>query len=182
MSRKYKFKDQSRPYFISFAVVYWIDVFTRNQYREEMLESLKYCQQNKGLIIHAWCIMTNHVHLIIGTKGNKMEDIVRDFKSYTSRKMREAIQNNPSESRKEWMLWLMKRAGTKNKNNNGWQFWQQHNQPIELWDNYMIDQKLDYLHNNPVKEGFVSNPEDYVFSSAKDYTGQKGLLDVYLLE
>ena len=69
MSRKYKFLDQSKLYFVSFATVHWIDIFTRELYKTILLDSLKFCQANKGLEIFAWCIMTNHVHLIIGTKG-----------------------------------------------------------------------------------------------------------------
>jgi hypothetical protein len=77
---------------------------------------------------------------------------------------------------------MMERAGKKNGNNNKFQFWQQDNHPIELWDNYMMQQKLDYIHNNPVSSGFVLNPEDYLYSSAKDYTGEKGLIEIKLIE
>ncbi|UII26427.1 transposase [Fulvivirga maritima] len=139
MSRKYKFRDQERLYFVSFATVYWIDLFVRPEYNEVLLESLRFCQTAKGLKIFAWCIMTSHVHLIIGTSDQPMEDILRDFKSYTSRKLRSEIEKHPTESRKEWILWMMKRAGEKNGNNNLWQLWQQHNQPIELSNNKMMD-------------------------------------------
>ena len=182
MSTKYKIRDQQKLYFVSFAVVYWLDVFIRNEYKTILLDSLKYCQKAKGLEIYAWCIMTSHVHLIIGTTGNKMEDILRDFKSFTSRSLKTAIQEHPAESRREWMLWLMERAGKKNSNNNDYQFWQQDNHPIELWDNYMMDQKLEYLHMNPVLSGFVDRPEAYVYSSARDYAGEKGLLDILLIQ
>lgn len=182
MSSKYKFKNPDGIYFISFAVVYWIDVFIRNEYKNIFLESLKYCQQNKGLKVHAWVIMTSHVHLIISASDNKLEDIVRDFKSFSSRKLKEAIQDNPQESRKEWMLWMMERAGKKNSNNGNWQFWQQDNHPIELWDNYMQEQKLNYLHQNPVEAGFVARAEDYCYSSANDYCDEKGLLDIVKIE
>lgn len=126
--------------------------------------------------------MTSHVHLIIGTNGNKMENILRDFKSHTSRELKKAIKLNPKESRKEWLLWMMERAGKKNGNNKDFQLWQQDNHPIELWDNYMMEQKLEYLHQNPVVSGFVAKAEDYVYSSAIDYSGQKGLLDIKFLE
>ena len=79
------------------------------------------------------------------------------------------------------MLWLMERAGKKNSNNNDYQFWQQDNHPIELWDNYMMDQKLEYLHMNPVLSGFVDRPEAYVYSSARNYAGEKGLLDIQFI-
>ena len=126
--------------------------------------------------------MTSHVHLIIGTTDKKMEDILRDFKSYTSGQLRKAISENQQESRREWLLWMMQRAGKKNINNNGFQFWQQDNHPIELWDNYMKEQKLNYLHQNPVMSGFVSKAEDYLYSSAIDYCGEKGLLDIKIMD
>ncbi len=184
MSRKYKFRDNDKLYFVSFATVYWIDVFIRDEYRHLLLDSLRHCQEKKGLEVYAWCLMTSHVHLIIGSQGEKMQDILRDFKSFTSRQMRQAIQEHPQESRREWMLWMMERAGRKNSNNqkSGFQFWQQHNQPIELFSNHVMQQKLDYVHRNPVEAGFVSAPEDYVYSSARDYAGEKGLLDIILIE
>ena len=80
MSTKYKFTEQDKLYFISFTVVYWIDLFTRNEYKTILLNSWKYCQAHKGLEIYAWCIMTNHVHMIIGTRENKLEHIMRDMK------------------------------------------------------------------------------------------------------
>lgn len=181
MSTKYKVRNQEKLYFISFAVVYWIDVFIRNEYKNLFLDSVRCCQRNKGLEVYAWCIMTSHVHMIIGTKDQNIEDIIRDLKSYTSRTIREAITNNPQESRKEWLLWMMKRAGIKNNNNQDYQFWQQSYHPIELWDNYMKEQKLEYLHQNPVGAGFVDSAESYLYSSARDYAGENGLLPVLFL-
>jgi len=182
MSTKYKIRDQEKLHFVSFAVVDWIDVFIRNEYKDILIDSLSYCQKNKGLEIYAWCIMTSHVHLIIGTHGKNIEDILRDFKSFTSRSLKDAMRENPVESRKEWILSMMEDAGKKNSNNNDFQFWQQDNHPIELWDNYMMEQKLEYIHMNPVVAGFVSAPEDYVYSSARDYAGEKGLLEIILIE
>ena len=107
---------------------------------------------------------------------------MRDFKSYTSGQMKSLIKNNPVESRREWMLWMMERAGKKNSNNNDWQFWQQDNHPIELNNESILRQKLNYLHNNPVEAGFVIKAEEYLYSSAVNYYGGKGLLDVNVLE
>ena len=180
MSRKYKFRDNEKLYFVSFSVVYWMDVFIRNDYREIILDSLRHYQEKKGLEVYAYCIMTSHVHLIIGSNQDKMEGIMRDMKSYCSGKLKITIKENPQESRKAWLVWMMERAGIKNKNNNGFQFWQQHNQPIELFDNEIMQQKLDYIHNNPVEAGFVWEPEGYKYSSAIDYAGGKGLLDILI--
>ncbi len=183
MGRKYKIQDQEKFYFVTFTIVYWLDVFIRQEYRNIFIESIKYCQKEKGLLVGAYCIMTSHVHLALGTKGDeKLEDIIRDLKSYTSRHIRKYMENNPQESRKEWMMWMMKRAGDKNSNNKDFQFWQQHNHPIELSSNEITQQRIDYIHNNPVEAGFVDNSAAWLSSSARYYEDIKGEIEVYYLE
>jgi putative transposase len=118
--------------------------------------------------------------MIIATEYKRLEDIMRDLKGYTSRMLLKAIEENPQESRREWMLLMMKRAGQKNSNNEKYQLWQQHNQPIVLHNADIFEQKLNYIHQNPVEEEFVKNPEDYLYSSAKDYADEKGLVMVTL--
>ncbi|MBB4035914.1 REP element-mobilizing transposase RayT [Dysgonomonas hofstadii] len=176
MSRRYKFHNPDGLYFVSFAVKEWIDVFTRNEYKNIIVNSLSFCQKHKGLELFAWCIMTNHVHLIVrAMEGHLLQNILRDFKGFTSREILKAIRNNPQESRKEWLL-------EKFKDIDGNCFWATGNHPIELWNNEVIHQKLDYLHNNPVEESFVFRAEDYVYSSAVDYSGEKGLINVIVIE
>ena len=182
MSTKYKIRNQEALHFISFATVEWIDVFTRPIYKEVIVESLKYCQQNKGMILYAWFLMTNHVHMILSSDGsNKQEDIIRDFKKFTSKRCLELIESNSIESRKNWMLWIFKSAGSINSNNTTYQFWRQDNHPIELDSNKLMDQKLEYIHNNPVEEGIVDVPEEYLYSSARNYAGRLGLIEVELI-
>ncbi len=181
MSRKYKFRDQDKLYLVSFSVINWIDVFVRTEYKEILLDSFRFCQKEKGLEIYAWCIMTSHVHLIIGSQKNNLEDIMRDFKSHTSRALKKEIANHPKESRREWMLKMMQIMGTQNSNNKFFQFWQQNNHPLVLDNNKIIDNTLEYIHNNPIAAGFVDRQEDYVYSSARDYIGLKGKLDVLLI-
>lgn len=182
MGRKYRIHDQSQVYFVTFTVVRWIDVFTRDEYRQIIVDSIKYCQEHKGLEVYAWVIMTNHVHMIIGTNSiNKLEDIIRDLKRHTSKYMRTAIDSNPLESRKDWLLYLMERAGKHNPNNHDWQLWQQHNHPIELSTHEITLQRLHYLHDNPVKVGFVPEPHYWQWSSAFDYNGGKGPIDLIFI-
>ncbi|MFZ7117180.1 MAG: transposase, partial [Bacteroidota bacterium] len=111
-----------------------------------------------------------------------LPDIMRDLKKFTAYKNIGAIMESPQESRREWMFKLFKQAGENNSNNTNWQFWQQDNHPIELTDATMQEQRLNYIHENPVRAGFVYKAEDYVYSSACDYGGTKGLLDLLLLE
>jgi DNA modification methylase len=121
--------------------------------------------------------------MIIGRHGDpNLEHIIRDIKKFTSVKIIEAIRNNPQESRKELFLWLFERAGKRNNNNTNFQFWQQNNQPVELRSNEFIDQKLHYIHNNPVEAGIVLSPEEYLYSSAINYANRpEKLLDVILI-
>lgn len=183
MSRKYKIRDQGALYFVTFTVIHWLDVFIRREYRDIFLESIRFCQKNKGLEVCAYCIMSSHVHMIIGRNGDpKLEHIIRDIKKFTSVQIIEAIKGNPRESRKELLLWLFERAGKRNPNNTTYQFWQQHSHPVELVSERIVYQKLDYIHNNPVKAGIVLSPEDYYYSSAVNYAGfREKLLDVILI-
>lgn len=164
-------------YFVTYGIVGWIDLFTRDEYRKIILDSLTHCSDKKGLEVYAWCIITNHVHLIIGTHDKPMEDILRDHKRHTSEQLIKLIKTNTYESRKEWMLNLFSKYASKNSNNSHHQIWQQHNKPIELYTPDVIFKYLDYTHNNPVTAGFVAEPESWVYSSAIDYSGKKGLLD-----
>jgi len=100
-----------------------------------------------------------------------------DLKRFTSREIIKAIIDNPNESRKEWLLEQFKQAAAQTSNVNKYQFWRHDNKPIELWSNKVIAQKINYIHNNPVKAGLVYRPEDYVYSSDRDYSGKKGLLN-----
>ena len=180
----YKIRNQQAIHFITFAVINWIDVFTRKEYKDIILDSLRHCKKEKGLSIYSWVIMSNHIHFILSAKeGYELSNILRDFKKYSSDKVIKAIEQNTEESRKDWMLKLFKLAGKKNPRNSCYQFWQQDNHPIELNSNYLVDQKLEYIHNNPVKAGIVEKAEDYLYSSAIDYyTGKKGLLEIEFLE
>ena len=168
------------PHFITCTVINWIDVFSREQYKEIIIESLKYCTATKGLNLHAWVIMSNHLHLIVSAKGEeKLADIIRDFKKYTSKQIIQAIEESQIESRREWMIYMFKRAGSNNENNKVYQFWVQDNHPIALMNVGMSDQKLEYLHQNPVRSGYVWSANEYKYSSSIDYsTEQEGLLPI----
>jgi REP element-mobilizing transposase RayT len=184
MSTKYKFSNPDGIYFVSFATIGWIDVFTRQIYRDVFLESLVYCRKEKGLNIHAWVVMCNHIHLIISAKGGaSLSDAMRDLKKFTSFKILKEIKDNPSESRRDWMLYLFAKAGKENSNNTNYQFWRQDNQPIELdFHSNMFEQRLNYIHNNPVEAGLVEKAEDYLYSSAEDNQEGKGLIEMDVLQ
>ncbi len=177
MSRNYKFHNPLGLYSVSFAVVNWLDVFTRNEYKNIIVESLGYCKEQKGMEIISWCIMTNHIHLIYRSIENeKPEALLGDFKRFTSKVLVKAIQESIKESRKEFLLDQFKKSASKTSNVKNYQFWRHDNKPIELWSNKVIAEKVNYIHNNPVEAGLVFKAEDYVYSSAIDYSGEQGLL------
>ncbi len=171
-------------YFLTFTVIDWVDVFTRKEYKLEIVDSMNYCVQEKGLIIYAWVIMSNHVHVIWQAKeGFQLSPIIRDFKKFIAKKIISLIENE-NESRKVWMLKKFEFAGKRLKRISKYKFWKDDNHAIFLdpfWPE-MIDQKLDYIHNNPVKAMLVDEPYHYIFSSAIDYYGDKGLVEIELLK
>lgn len=178
MSRKYKFHNKQGLYFVSFATVYWIDVFTRQLYFDVLSDSVIYCRVHKGMELYCYCFMPSHVHFIFRSANEQPMELLQDFKRYTSKKVIEAIENNPQESRKEWLLWMFKRAGKKRGNISKHQFWQHHNKPIELWSEKVIKQKIDYIHNNPIESGFVTNAVDWKYSSARNYQDDNTILEI----
>ena len=182
MSEKYKIRDTERAYFITTTVVGWIDVFTRPNQKNLIVNSLKYCSEKKGLVIFAWCLMSNHLHIICRAEGNKsLSDILRDFKTFTSKRIVEQIMEEP-ESRREWMLEYFSKACSHLKREQKYKVWQDGYHPEEVFSSGFLYEKLEYIHNNPVKEMIVENAWDYLYSSARNYADMDGLLDVFVLD
>jgi putative transposase len=170
-------------YFLTLTVIDWIDVFTRPIYKHFLLDSLKYCQGTKGLEIYAWCLMSNHIHLIAGVKEgskNTLSDILRDFKKHTNKKILAEIETG-YESRKKWMLNQFEFAGRYNSKIKDYKFWQDGNEAKEIHTSEFLQQKVDYIHMNPVVSDIVDEPHYYRYSSAIDYSGGRGLLNVILI-
>ena len=177
MPTGYQINDQSRAYFLTFQVVFWIDLFTRQKYREIIVDSLKFCQKEKGLEIFAWVIMSNHIHIIARSKINDLSGTIRDFKKFTSKAIIDKVSES-GESRREWMLRLFRHAAKRQNKSGTYQVWTHNNHAEEVYGNSFIQSKVDYIHNNPVRAGIVRIPEDYIYSSAVSYSGRNGLLEV----
>jgi putative transposase len=182
MSR-YKILDQHGINFVTLTVVDWIDVFIRKRYKDIVIESLKHCQKEKGLVVYAYVIMSSHIHLIAEAKGSiPLSDILRDFKKFTSKTILREIEHGGYESRREWMLNRFAFRGHNASGNRQYQFWQSDNHPIILYTLPVITQKIIYIHNNPVVEGWVEQVDQYLYSSASNYVGNTGLLDVAVVD
>jgi len=177
-SENYTIADQNAVYFLTLTITDWVDIFTRSCYKIVIIDSLNYCIANKGLTIYAWCLMSNHIHLVAkANEGFRLSDIIRDFKKFTAKRIVEMIKEI-SESRKEWLLYRFSFAGKFDNRIKNYKLWQDTSHPILLDNNYLIDQKINYIHQNPVRALIVQNAEDFIFSSACDYAGTKGIVNI----
>ena len=171
-------------YFTTSTVIDWMDVFTRPVYKHIVVDSLNYCQANKGLDIYAWVLMTNHLHMIVGTHeqaDNEIGDLMRDFKKFTSKQLIKAIQENEHESRKDWLLDRCSFRGANDTKIKNYKFWQDGSYIEHVCNRNFFMEKLNYIHMNPVRQEIVDSPEDYPYSSARNYHGLQGLIDVIVL-
>lgn len=182
MSTVYRFTDSEIPHFITMTLVEWIDLFNREKYKEILIDNLKYCVAHKGLVIHAYVIMSNHVHMVVSSNSEqKLSQVIRDFKRYTAKVIYETLRMDKHESRKNWMLWILEAQGEKSSTNEHMKVWRHENHPVPLDTGNMLEQRIEYIHMNPVRAGICSAPEYYIYSSASAYAGERGPLDVVFL-
>lgn len=184
MSKKQKILDQQGLNYLTLTTVGWVDIFTRQIYRTILIDSLKYCIDNKGLLVHAYVVMPNHLHLLASTQSPfQLADVLRDFKAHTARTILQYLQNTSYvESRRKWLLHVLNYHAYGRKDQQSYQVWQSGNHPILLYSKKVILQKLQYVHLNPVRAGFVTQPADWLYSSAPFYETGEGLLDVAVLD
>ncbi len=177
MTTGYQIKQQDELYFLTFQIVDWVDIFTRPVYRDIVIDSLKYAQENKGLQVFAYVVMSNHVHLVAQSSIGVLSSTIRDIKKYTSKRIIETIESMP-ESRREWLLNRFAFNATKHKRKSKYQVWTHENHAIQLYSNDFIAEKIEYIHNNPVRALIVQHPEDYLYSSARNYASLSAVLEI----
>jgi len=177
-AENYFIKDQNSVYYLTFTIVDWVDVFTRKEYKIVIVDSLNYCIGHKGLEVFAWCLMSNHLHLVCrAIEPARISDIIRDFKKFTAKTILGKIKTEP-ESRRDWMLYRFEFAGKFDNRISKYRFWEDTNHAIQLDSTALIEQKMNYTHDNPVRAMIVGKQEHYLYSSARDYAGEKGLVNV----
>jgi REP element-mobilizing transposase RayT len=181
MSQGYQIHDQAATHFLTFQVIDWVDIFSRQIYRDIVLDSFKFCRLEKGLQLWAYVIMTNHVHCILSAKNENLSDLIRDFKRFTATKILETIHET-NESRKDWMLKRFEFAARHHSRNGKYQFWTHENHPIELESHSFLSQKLNYIHMNPVRAGWVDKPEDWLYSSQRNYQYLPALMEIDIMD
>ena len=170
---RYKVYEPTAPHFITCTILHWIPIFTRTQTTDIIFSSLKYLQENDNLKIHAYVILENHLHLIL-----RSDDIAKSmarFKSFSAREIINYLKRENVKSILEQLAFYKKA----HKSSSEFQLWQEGIQPKQILSEQMMQEKIHYIHNNPVKRGYVDDGVHWRYSSARDYEGTNGLIEVY---
>ncbi len=176
MRSRYKIIELKSPHFITCTIVGWLPVFTRAKYLDIITASLTFCRQQKGFLLHAYVILDNHLHLMVSS--DNLSQVIRDFKRHTAREILALARQED----KQWLLKQFEFFKSVHKGKSQHQVWQEGFHPQAIITEDMLRQKVDYIHNNPVKLGLVDRPEDWRYSSARNYFGQDGVLEIDLVE
>lgn len=169
---RYRFLGNDAPYFLTMTINQWLPVFTRPATVEVILDSWRFLQAHHDFRLHGYVIMENHLHLL--ARAPELDRDVQRFKSFTAKRLIAVLQEAGAR-RLLNMLRLFKAEG---KMDSTYQVWEEGSHPQRIEHEAVMRQKLDYLHYNPVKRGYVDLPEHWRWSSARDYLGQPGLIEV----
>jgi REP-associated tyrosine transposase len=169
---RYKFLDNDFPYFIACTVINWIPIFSNPHIVQIVLNSFTFLQEEKRLILNAYVITENHLHCVAQSANISKE--VAAFKSFTGR----SIVDHYKQNHNQFMLFQFKQNKKRFKTDRKFQVWQEGSHPKQIQNDKMLQQKIHYIHYNPVRRGYVELPEHWRYSSAKNYMDQAGLIPV----
>lgn len=171
---RYDVVDKRLPHFVTCTVLHWIPVFTRPETVEIVLDSLRFLQA-EGLKVFGYVILENHLHMVV-----QSDDLARDmarFKQFTAKQCLALLQQKQVKTLLDQFAFYKKA----HKSERTFQFWQEGYHPEWVQNDAMMRQKLEYIHQNPVKRGYVDLAEHWRYSSARNYAGQPSLLEVVRL-
>jgi len=169
---RYRIFETEYPYFMTSTIVAWLPVFARPPLVEIVLDSWRFLQRDRGVRIFGYVVMENHLHWI--ASGEELAPQVGRFKSFTARKILDAMQQLGFQT----LLDELRFYKLRHKLDQEFQLWQEGNHPQQIRDEAMMIQKLEYIHHNPLRRGYVDDPQAWRYSSARSYAGQPGLLDI----
>jgi REP-associated tyrosine transposase len=169
---RYRFADARTPHFMTSTVVGWLPVFTRPSAVQEVFESWRFLQERGELEIHGYVVLENHFHLI--ASGPDLAAAVSRFRSYTARRILDLLVAAGARR----LLGQLAEEKARHKADRPYQLWQEGMHPQEMRSEAMMRQKLEYVHANPVRRGYVDDPVQWRYSSARDYAGVPGLVAV----
>ncbi|MDP3840692.1 MAG: transposase [Methylococcales bacterium] len=171
---RYSIRETQAPHFLTCTVINWIPLFTRPQTVDIILNALQYRQQHNGWKVYGYVILENHLHLVV-----QADDLLAElplFKSYTARQLIDYLKECHAERVLKQMAFFRKA----HKLDREYQCWEEGSHPQLIQNAEMLRQKLDYIHFNPVKRGYVDKPEHWRYSSARNYAGLEGLMPVFM--
>ncbi len=168
---RYTFTQTDAPHFMTLTVLHWIPVFTRPETVEIVLDSLRYLIK-EGLSVYSYVILENHLHLI--AQSQQLDRDIARLKSFTAKQLLAHLQKHNVKTILDQLAFYKKA----HKGDRQYQFWQEGGHPECIQSDVMMRQKVDYIHQNPVKRGYVDLAEHWRYSSARDYLGSEGLLQV----
>jgi REP element-mobilizing transposase RayT len=163
MRSRYRILEKHHAHFITATIVAWLPVFTTAARCEIIVHALEYCRTEKGLRIHAWVLLDNHFHAILS--GPDLSQTLADLKRHTARRLIERLE----EENCSWLLDQLRHRRLAHKSESRHQVWQEGSHPQALMSDAILEQKLEYLHNNPVKRGLAASPEHWRYSSAHEW-------------
>ena len=166
---------ENYPHFITHTTIEWLNIFTQEEYFQIIIDSFKYCQKHKGLLLYDYVIMTNHIHHISDSReGNKLSQIISDFKKHTTREINKLLRKD----NRKYILNILNNSYYKKKGYKD-QIWQRENFPKVIESDDFFEQKISYIYQNPVKAGYVFKPEDWKYSSARNrYLNDSSIITV----
>lgn len=183
MNQENKNLEKQDCSYLTFNTVDWVDVFIRPAYKQIITDALNYFIEKKGFTVYSWCLMTNHLHLLAKAKdGSGLAMIEKEFKKMTTNHIMEAFDLEP-ELRRDWIMQRFENFSQSLKKIEKFQLWQSCSNPafIDFKQVYKLQERVLYIHENPVRDKIVANPEEYLFSSAGDYAGKKGMVKVSVI-
>ncbi len=169
---RYRFVDDIHPYFLTCTVVGWLPVFTRLETVQIVFDSWRFLQDHNRLVLYGYVILENHLHMIASADDPEKE--VGDFKSFTARRIIDVLEERKAST----LLQQLKDHKASHKTDRTYQLWQEGSHPEQIQNDDMMRQKLEYIHLNPVKRGYVDEPIHWRYSSARNYEGKPGLIPV----
>lgn len=171
MRTRYKILNNEAAYFITSTIVDWIPVFTTEKYYDIMTNAFRYSQKEKSLKLYAYVFLDNHFHIM--ASAETLSDVIKSVKSFSAKLI---IENLKSDN-KSVILKKLKNSKANHKRNSEYQVWQEGFHPKEIMSDKMFQQKIDYIHFNPVRRNHVKEPQDWKYSSAGYYyEGKEGIL------
>ena len=169
---RYKTIENGKTYYVTSTVVNWLPLFSAPQFADIVLSSLKFLHDHRRIVLHAYVLMETHLHFIGSSSDFSNE--MRKFKSFTARSIIDHMQARGPRQLLEQLKLLKKPYKTSQR----FQVWQEGYHPKLIADEKMLIQKIEYIHFNPVRRGYVDKPEHWRYSSSRSYIGMKGLIPI----